>query len=63
MRPRVHAESSIDGVTNRNLAGEVVMSTPEVSVSVSFDLHDHANALVALREVVGRVVEQIEEAS
>lgn len=59
-RPRVTAQHSFEPTENRTWAGDF-HTTPEVEVSVSFDLHDHASALDLLDAAVRQVKAQIEE--
>ena len=59
-RPRVTAQHTVESIENRTWAGDF-RTTPEVEVSVSFDLHDHEAALAALDAAVREVRAQIEE--
>ena len=44
-RPRVTAQHSVEPTDRVAWSGPFVHTTPDVEVSVSFDLHDHASAL------------------
>lgn len=59
-RPRVTAQHSVESTDQRTWGGSA-HTTPEVEVSVSFDLHDHKAALDLLDAAVREVKSQIEE--
>lgn len=60
-KPRVTASHAIDGITMRTQCQQFGYTTPDVHVSVGFDLHDHQAALSALESAVANVRAQIEE--
>jgi len=60
-KPRVSAVAHIEPIGTRVLCEPHPHVTPEVTVDVSFDLHDHGAALAALDRAVADVRAQIEE--
>ena len=60
-RPRVEASSTFEPIRLRSLGGGLDHTQPGVTVEVSFDLHDHEAALLALDAAVASVKAQIEE--
>ena len=60
-RPRVTAQHSVEPTDRVAWSGPFVHTTPDVEVSVSFDLHDHKAALDLLDAAVREVKSQIEE--
>ena len=60
-KPRVTASHTIEAIAEGQLCQRFVHTTPNVHVSVGFDLHDHEAALAALERAVANVRAQIEE--
>ncbi len=60
-KPRVTAQHHIEAHTDQRICDEFGTTTPDVLVSVSFDLHDHEAALSALTTAVVNVRSQIEQ--
>lgn len=57
-RPRVTATYEAENVVTRNWSSESTTS-PDVSITVSFDLHDHRLALIRFERAVEDVRAQI----
>lgn len=63
-RPRVHAQEEIDEINISTWGDPNPGIRPPAGVfSLTFDLHDHAAALQAARNLYESVVRQIEETS
>lgn len=59
-RPRVTAHHHRSAFSDDQMCG-ISQVTPKVDLTVEFDLHDHAGALIALNAAVADVRAQIEE--
>lgn len=62
-QPRVTAQYGFDGIEERTFSSGDRRATPEVDITVKFDLGDHETASRYLETAVAKVKEQIMKAA